>query len=584
MLDLVIRGGTIVDGSGGEARTGDIGISDGVIREIGQIGSRGHREIDADGLLVTPGWIDIHTHYDGQASWDTQIAPSFWHGVTTTVMGNCGVGFAPCRTEDHDRLISLMEGVEDIPGSALSVGISWGWESFADYLDVLSGNHYTMDIGAFLPHGPLRVYVMGERGAANEVATEDDIRAMRDIVRRAMQAGAFGVSTSRTLGHRATDGREVPGTFADHPELFAIASAIGEAGRGEMQWAAAGLTESDWKSSMGEIELMIELSRKTGCRMSYLMAQEMDNPGNWRPRLDRALAANDEGARVTPQVYAHGTGLLTGLTGWFHPFMDAPSWHALADLPLPERVARIRSTPSLREKLAQEARASADVPQKAPGLSPHWFLKWDRVYLFGVNGNFEPGPEESIGHIAKATGRDPWAIALDALTEEADGQCFLWLPVLGYATGDLSPNREMILRDRTLVGGGDGGAHCSYICDSSGPTYMLTHWARDRRRGPRLPLEFLVRKQTFEAARTLGFRDRGLLAPGMRADINIIDFDALSCGPVRMVQDLPAGASRLIQRSEGYIATMVAGAITREGQQDTGARPGRILRSGAVLH
>ena len=576
MHDLVIRGGTLVDGTGRPAATGDVAVEGGIIREVGHVTTPGRREIAADGLLVTPGWVDLHTHYDGQVTWDSQLAPSFWQGVTTLLMGNCGVGFAPVRPDRRAWLIELMEGVEDIPGTALSDGIQWQWESFPDYLDALARSPHAMDVGAMMGHGALRSYVMDERGAANEAPTPDDLARMHQLVADAMAAGSFGVSTSRTIGHRALDGRPVPGTFADHQELRAIATSIAAAGHGQLQVAPAGLAAGDWADAMDEIGWITALSAETGCPISYLLAQQMDNAEEWRDRLNRTLGSAASGARVTPQVFARGVGLLSGLAGWFHPFMAAPAWQGLASLPLAARLERIRNDASLQARLAAEGRASAATPPAKPGLGPHWFEPWDRIYRFANQGDYEPDAADSIAGIAAASGRDPWAVALDLLLREG---AFLWCPVLGYAGGNLDPLREMILDDRTVMGGSDGGAHCSFICDGSSPTFMLTHWVRDRRRGARLPLEFVIRKQTFDAARSVGLSDRGRLLPGLRADINLIDFAALDCGPAHMVADLPGGAQRLMQKASGYVATLVAGQPIREGADDTGARPGRLVRS-----
>ncbi|MCH6561430.1 MAG: amidohydrolase family protein [Myxococcales bacterium] len=569
MHDLVIKGGTIVDGTGAPARTGDIAIEDGRIQELGAVNGAARETIDADGLLVTPGWVDIHTHYDGQATWDPLLTPSCWHGVTTVVMGNCGVGFAPVRPDKHDWLIGLMEGVEDIPGSALAEGIRWSWETFPEYLDALESFPRALDIGTQVPHGPVRGYVMGERGAKNEPATPDDIDAMAGIVKEGIQAGALGFSTSRTIFHRAVDGEPVPGTFAAEEELFGIGRALGELGAGLFELAPAGVMGEDLAAPEKEVAWMRKLSAAIGRPVTFALAQHNVEPDQWRKLLDLSDQAAEEGAQLVPQVGSRPTMLLIGHQT-FHPFMDKPSYKAIADLPLAQRVEQLRR-PDVRTRILSEKPVDED---------PMMFLihsGLEKIFPLGDPPNYEPAPEASISAIAKREGRTAYEVLYDLMLE-LEGRQLLMLALLGYSHGNLEAIRAMLEHPRSAFGLGDGGAHCGAICDASMTTFLLTHWVRDRERGPRLPLEWAVRKMTHDTARLYGLNDRGVLAPGRKADLNLIDFERLQLRLPHMVFDLPSGARRLIQEAEGYVATLVSGqVILREGE-DSGARPGRLIR------
>jgi N-acyl-D-aspartate/D-glutamate deacylase len=580
MFDRIIRGGTIVDGTGAPAFTGDVAISDGKIAAVGKVSGAAHEVIDADGLLVTPGWIDIHTHYDGQTTWDPLLTPSFWHGVTSVVMGNCGVGFAPVRPGKESWLIGLMEGVEDIPGAALADGIDWQWESFPEYLDALERGSRAIDVAAQLPHGALRAYVMGERGAMNQAATAEDIAGMRGLAFEAMRAGAFGVSTSRTLAHRAIDGEPVPGTFAAEAELRALAEAVATSGRGVLEIAPAGVIGEDLLAPAKEIDWMDRLSRETGCPMTYVCVQVSAKPDMWREQLSLTGAARARGARITPQIGIRGVGILLGLRSRFGPFMASPTLRGLSAMPHAARVAVLKSDAGLRQRIAGEGMGGADpAPADLNPMIQAMFSAdaWSRIYPMW--GNYEPGPDDTIAAEARRRGIDPRAMALDVMLEN-NGEGLIWVPVQNYADGNLDPEYEMITSPGTIVGISDGGAHCGAIVDASAPTLMLTHWVRDRTRGPRLDLEYAVRRQTSDLAKFYGFHDRGRLSVGMKADINLIDFTRLKLNQPFMASDLPTGADRLMQTAQGYVATLVAGEVVQREGVETGARPGKLVRSG----
>jgi len=579
MFDRIVKGGTIVDGTGAPAFTGDIAIADGRIVEIGKITGAARETVDADGLLVTPGWIDIHTHYDGQVTWDPLLTPSFWHGVTSVVMGNCGVGFAPVRSGKESWLIGLMEGVEDIPGSALSEGIDWQWETFPGYLDALERGSRAIDVAAQLPHGALRAYVMGERGARNEAATEADIAEMKRLGLEAMRAGAFGISTSRTLAHRAIDGEPVPGTFAAEAELRALAQAVAESGRGVLQVAPAGIVGEDILAPAKEIAWMSRLSIETGCPITHLVVQVSVKRDLWREQLVLARAARARGARITPQIGIRGVGILLGLKSRFGPFMTSPAWREVQAMPFAARLAALRSDPELRRRIAEEGMGG---PNPAPSeLNPMIQAMfnddaWSRIYP--VRGNYEPGPDDTIAAEARRLGVDPRALVLDLMLEH-EGEGLIWVPVQNYSDGCLDPEYEMITDPGTVVGISDGGAHCGAIVDASAPTLMLTHWVRDRTRGPRLGLEYAVKRQTGDQADFYGLPDRGRLKPGLKADINLIDFTRLKLDQPYMASDLPTGADRLMQTATGYVETILAGETVQREGVETGARPGKLVRS-----
>jgi N-acyl-D-amino-acid deacylase len=573
MHDLVIRGGTIVDGTGAEPFEGDVAIDGALITGVGGVAERGRQEIDARGKLVTPGFVDVHTHFDGQVTWDPLLTPSCWHGVTTVVMGNCGVGFAPARPGDRDALIGLMEGVEDIPGAALAEGIDWRWETFPEYLDVLATKRLAMDVGAQIPHGPLRFYVMGERGAKNEAATPEDAARMAAIVREAVAAGALGFSTSRTIVHRAINGEPVPGTFAAEDELFAIGRALGDLGQGLFELAPAGAMGEDLAAPAREVDWMRRLSREIRRPITFALNQNDVDKDLWREVLRLVEGAAREGASIRPQVGSRATTLLIGHQT-FHPFQFRPSFKALADLPLDERVARLRDPAVKKALLAEENQF--DDPRLMVVLSLI-ANRLDKVFPLGDPPDYEPGPEQSIAAIAKREGRDAFDVLYDRLLER-NGRELLMLTILGYSDGDLEAVRAMLEHPSSAFGLGDAGAHCGAICDATMTTFLLTHWARDRKRGPKLPLAWAVRKMTKETADLYGLGDRGVLAVGRKADANVVDFDALQLEPPVLVHDLPAGGRRLIQKARGFEATVVSGEVTMRNGEHTGALPGRLVR------
>ena len=561
MLDMAIRGGTIVDGSGGKPFTGDVGIDAGRITEVGAVGAA-RRELHADGLLVTPGWVDVHTHYDGQATWDDLLTPSCWHGVTTVVMGNCGVGFAPVRPGTHDYLIKLMEGVEDIPGTALAEGIDWSWESFPEYLDALERRPHAVDVGAQVPHAALRFYVMGERGADHtEAPRREEIEQMGSLVREAVLAGALGFTTSRTKNHRASDGRYTPSLTATPDELLGISRALGEAGQGVFE------VVSDFVGGEDEWKLFQEMVALSGRPMSISLAQNDASPDGWRRMLSILDAANDRGLPLKAQVASRAIGLLLGLEATLNPFSSHPTYVGLASLPLAERVARLRD-PEVRRKILSE--------EPHPGLA---FLvsKFDRLFVLGDPPDYEPPEDASVAAEAQRRGVRPEELAYDLLLGD-DGHALLYRPFLNYTGFDLEPTREMLLHPHTVPGLGDAGAHCGMICDGSFPTYLLSHWGRDRTRGAKIPIETLVKQQTADTAALVGLHDRGRIAAGLRADVNLVDFDALGVQPPEIVHDLPAGGKRLLQRASGYRTTIQRGEVTFENGEPTGALPGRLIR------
>jgi N-acyl-D-aspartate/D-glutamate deacylase len=571
MHDLIITGGTLVDGTGAEARPADVAVDEGRITEVGAVTGGGTRTIDAEGLLVTPGWVDIHTHYDGQATWDSELAPSSWHGVTTVVMGNCGVGFAPAAPDRHDWLIGLMEGVEDIPGAALAEGIEWEWETFDDYLDALERRRWTMDVGTQVPHGAVRAYVMGERGARNEPATAEDIEAMRRIVRDALRAGALGFSTSRTIGHRAVDGEVVPGTYAAEDELFGIGAALAETGSGVFELAPLGAAGEQPEDVMGEVDWMRRLSAAIDRPVSFALLQIDADPGLWRKQMEASLDACAEGSQLYPQVAGRPTGLLTGHHATYCLFSEIPAYRALRRRHLPAaELADALADPEVRRSIVSwqpSTPAEAESMERAYG----------RTFVLGDPPDYEPGPERSLAGLAAARGVSPLEVAYDEMLADG-GQGLLYLPILNYATGDLDHVHEMLLHPQGLLGLSDGGAHTGTICDGSMPTFMLTHWTRDRTRGARLPLEYVVKKQTHDTARLYGMSDRGTVEPGALADLNLIDYDALALGTPFVRADLPAGGRRLLQRAEGYVATIKKGTVTFDHGEPTGELPGRLLR------
>jgi N-acyl-D-aspartate/D-glutamate deacylase len=573
MMDRIIKGGSVVDGTGVAPFTADVGLKGGAIVAVGKLSDAAKETIDADGLVVAPGWVDIHTHYDGQVTWDDRLAPSAQHGVTTALFGNCGVGFAPARPDRHEWLISLMEGVEDIPGSALAEGIVWDWESFPEYLEALGRKSYAMDVGGSVAHGALRAYVMGDRGARNEPATAQDIQEMARLVAEAQAAGAFGVSTSRTVIHRAIDGEPVPGTFAAMDELEALAAAVARSGRGLLEWAPAGVAGEDVVEPPKEMARMHELSVRTGCPISFLCFQINAAPDLWREQLAECERARAAGGRLTAQISPRTAGMAVSLHSKSHPFVLAPIWKDLAALPFAERIRRLQVDAELRRALARQGADNLTGKAQAPGFS-----SWTRTYLLSGVLDYEPADSDSIAAIAAREGRDPRETALDMMLKH-DGEAFLLSQVLNYSYGDLSPAYEMLRAPNTVASGSDGGAHVGVIADVGMPTFLLSHWLRDRTRGPKLPIELLVKKQTADTAALYGMQDRGRIKPGLRADLNLIDLAGLKLHEPSLVHDLPTGAERLKQDADGYVATLVKGVMTMRQGRDTGERPGRLLRS-----
>lgn len=571
MNDLLIRAGTLIDGSGGAPTTADVAVENGRITAVGKLnGVRARRVLDADGLLVTPGFVDVHTHYDGQATWDPLLSPSCWHGVTTAVMGNCGVGFAPMKPDQREFLIELMEGVEDIPGSVLAEGIDWGWESFAQYLDTLAAKPRIMDLGTQLPHAPLRYYVMGERGAAREPATDADLRRMADLAEQAIEAGALGFSTSRTLLHKTARGDYVPNFNAAARELQAIGAGIKRTGRGVLQLL------SDFEDTDAEFELLCDWSRSSGRPLSFTLTQRADFPGQWLRLLELIEQAQQRGIAIRGQVAPRAVGLMLGLQASLHPFMTKPSYIRIADLPLAERVARMRD-PALRAKILAEPYDA--MPGRVPAFISVLLNNFKRMFRLGDPPNYEPPLETSAAACAAAAGVAPLDLVYDWLLED-DGKALLYLTAVNYIDGNLDATLHMLRHPYTVVGLGDGGAHCGSICDGSFPTFMLLHWTRERSRGEKLPLEFAVRRQTRAPAELIGLHDRGLIAPGMKADVNLIDHAKLALAPPSIVSDLPAGGRRLMQTARGYVATVVSGEVVIEHDRPTGALPGKLLRGG----
>jgi N-acyl-D-aspartate/D-glutamate deacylase len=564
MHDLVIRGGMIVDGSGREAFPGDVAVRDGRIAAVGRDLGPAQRTLDAEGRIVTPGFVDIHTHYDAQATWDPNLLPSGWHGVTTAVCGNCGVGFAPAPPERRQWLIGLMEGVEDIPGTALAEGMEWGWESFPDYLDALGRREHSLDFATQVPHGAVRAYVMGERGAKNEKATPDEIEQMGALVTEALRAGALGFSSSRTILHRAKDGELVPGTTAGEDELLGIGRAIAKAGHGVFEVASDLAPEGD------ELAWMTKLSHQTQQPVTFACLQNDLDPEQWRRLLEACERDRAEGGRLTPQVAQRPAGLLLSLQSTAHPFMFSPAYAALAALPLAERVQRMRD-PAVRAEIL------AGRPTGLEGPVAMVLEGFAKMFRLGDPPEYEPAPEASVAATAQREGRDPADVAYDLLLENG-GTGFIYLPFLGYSHGNFDAIREMMLHPQAVFGLSDGGAHCGLICDASMPTYLLTHWVRDRTRGERIGLEHIVRCQTRNTAALFGLHDRGALVPGMKADANVIDFENLRIHAPEMVFDLPASARRLVQRVDGYRYTVCSGEVTFENGEPTGAMPGMLIR------
>lgn len=565
--DLIIRGGTVVDGTGAPAFTGDVAIRDGLIAAVGQITGSATDEIDATGKVVAPGFVDIHTHYDGQATWDQEMAPSSWHGVTTVVMGNCGVGFAPAKPDRHAWLISLMEGVEDIPGTALAEGITWDWETFPEYLDALEKLPRTVDIGTHVPHGAVRAYVMGERGANNEAPTTAEIDEMSRIVEEGLKAGALGFSTSRTILHKSVDGELVPGTTATKAELIGIGRAMGRMGHGVFEMA------SDLKREWNEFAWMGELSRETGMPVTFAALQSIAKEIPLDEQIALMDAENAKGAHIVAQIALRGTGIVMAWRGTVHPFLFKPAWAEIESLPWTQQLARL-SDPAFRRRMIDEDSVfpESDVVGLLQIVAGGWFMQ----YEMGEGFNYEPTGGDTIVARAGAAGIAPADYAYDLLMAE-DGAGFIYLPILNYADGNLDFLESLQRRDDCVNSLSDGGAHCGTICDAASPTFMLTHWVKGRTRG-RIPLERAIKRQCRDTALLYGLGDRGLLAPGHLADINVIDLERLALGKPWLAFDLPAGGKRLLQKADGYDLTIKSGQVTFRNGMVQKARPGRVVR------
>ncbi len=575
MRDLIIRGGTIVDGSGGAPFVGDVAIDGDRIVAVGQVSGSAQREIDATGQIVTPGWVDIHTHYDGQATWDAVLAPSSWHGVTTAIIGNCGVGFAPVRPDAHTFLIELMEGVEDIPGSALHEGIDWTWESFPEYLDALEAKPRAIDIGTHVPHAPVRAYVLGDRCNTDYQPNAEEISQMAALVREGVEAGALGFSTSRTLLHKDLKGVHMPGTFAGSDEMLALGMSMKGLRHGVFEMVSDHLGDDDeWMWVKGFAE-------ETGLPVTLVATSAGAYEGDKMYNI--AEEARAHGMDIRPQIAGRPTGILHGLTSNFHVFLASPTWKAkLADASLDERLALMK-TPEVRAALLGEDSPliRAALGEGVAGDLAVAFggsLLW-RIFPLGERPDYEPDRAGSVAGLAEAAGVSPLEMMYDLLLRDGGRELF-YQPLGGYVTYNFDFFRKNMQHPNVLFGLSDGGAHCGVIADAGMPTFILTHWARDRVKGDRFPLEFLVRKLTSDTARAYGLNDRGQLKPGLLADLNVIDFDRLRLFRPESIQDLPAGGRRLVQRAEGYRYTVKSGQVTFEDGQHTGALPGGLVRGG----
>ena len=562
--DLVIRGGTLVDGSGDAPYQADIAVTDGTILAIGQDLRRGVEEIDARGRIVTPGFVDVHTHYDAQVTWSNRINPSSWNGVTTVMIGNCGVGFAPCKPHQRDKLVELMEGVEDIPEPVLTEGLPWNWETFSDYLDALDGKPFDLDVVTQVPHAALRVYVMGERGVAREDATPEDRAEMARLAAEGIRAGALGFSTSRTINHRTIAGAYTPTLGAAEQELIEIAEAVGETGSGWLQ------VISDFDDPVQEMGMLRRLAQASGRPMTITVLQRDKRPELWRETMADIAAANAEGAQIFGQVLTRPTGVMLGFEISLNPFMACPAWREIADLPHVEKVARL-SQPDFKARILAE--------RQEDHLMRSRVTQWDRIFPLGDPPDYEPAADKSVAARAACEGRSPEEVGFDMLLE-GDGKTILYRPLSNYSYGNLDTVADMMQHPNSLVGLGDGGAHVGVLTDASAITYMLTHWTRDRDRGAKFSLPWAVKRLTRDNATAIGLNDRGLLAVGKKADINVIDHDNLKIGAPEVLYDLPGGGKRMVQRTEGYDATIVAGQIVYRKGVATNALPGRLVRGG----
>lgn len=566
-VDLVIRNGLVVDGTGAAPVEADVAVAADRIVAIGEVSGSGRTELDAKGLVVTPGFVDIHTHYDGQVTWENRLVPSSSHGVTTVVMGNCGVGFAPCRPEQHDLLIRLMEGVEDIPHPVLVDGVPWRWETYPEYLSFIAGRQYDMDVCGYVPHAALRVYVMGRRGADREPATASEIAQMAQLLREAMAAGAMGFSTSRTFFHRSSDGRTAPTFDAAQEELTALALALKACGKGAMQLII------DFDDADAAFACMRGLVERSGRPLSFSLLEGALGPlsTRWLEILDRVAQANADGLPMKAQVLPRAIGLLFGHELTLNPFYSTSTYRALAHLPLEERIARLR-LPEVRARIIAEP-----VDPDPANVLGRLVRNFEHMFLLGDPPDYEPSPEASIAAQARRRGVSPEALAYDLMLERG-GRNLLYYAVANYAHGSLDSCLTMMRHPGAVLGLGDGGAHCGTICDGSAPTFMLTHWLRGRTRGARLSLPWIVNALCRQTAQAVGLLDRGVLAPGYKADINVIDLERLRLHPPEVAHDLPGGGRRLVQRAQGYAATIVSGSVVYRDGTPTGALPGRLIR------
>jgi N-acyl-D-amino-acid deacylase len=567
MHDLVIRGGTVVDGTGAARFVADVAVDGGIVTAIGKISAAGREEIDATGKVVAPGFVDIHTHYDGQATWDSEMAPSSWHGVTTVVMGNCGVGFAPAKKDKHDWLIGLMEGVEDIPGTALAEGMTWDWETFPEYLDALERRPRTIDVATHVPHGAVRAYVLGDREMPGAVPTDADIAEMSRIVEEGIRAGALGFSTSRTVLHKSVDGELVPGTTATKEELIGIGRAMGRVGYGVFEMA------SDMKRDWDEFGWMGKLSRETGLPVTFAALQSIAKEMPLEEQISSMIAENDNGANIVAQIALRGNGIIMAWQGTVHPFRFKPAWAEIEALPWAQQLTYLKD-PAFKARMISEESVfpESDIIDFLRIVAGGWPVHFE----MGPEFNYEPRQDESVMARAIVAGVSPAEYAYDLLMQD-DGTGFIYFPILNYRDGNLNFLEELQTRDDCVNSLSDGGAHCGTICDAASPTFMLQHWVRDRQ-GKRITLENAIKRQCHDTARLYGLNDRGMLKPGYLADINIIDLDRLKLSKPWLAFDLPAGGRRLLQKADGYVATVKAGVVTfREGKM-TGALPGVVVR------
>jgi len=577
--DLIIRGGTIVDGTGQAAFTGDVAVKAGLIAAVGRIEGSAPEEIDATGKIVAPGFVDIHTHYDGQATWDQEMAPSSWHGVTTVVMGNCGVGFAPAKPDRHEWLISLMEGVEDIPGTALAEGMTWDWETFPEYLDALEKLPRTVDIGTHVPHGAVRAYVLGDREQPGAVPTADDIAAMSRIVEEGVRAGALGFSTSRTVLHKSVDGELMPGTTATPEELIAIGHAMGRATKagGYAVFEMA----SDLKREWNEFDWMGRLSREAGIPVTFAALQSIAKELSLEEQIAQMRAENDNGAQIVAQIALRGNGIVMAWRGTVNPFAFRPSWMAIKDLPWEQQKAKLLD-PAFKTRLLAEPNDYSEAPKDIGGVVMVISQGWAMQYEMDPDFDYEPQADASINARAQAAGVSPQEYAYDLLCrdDDANGECggFIYLPILNYADGNLDFLHPLQHADDTVNSLSDGGAHCGTICDAASPTFMLEHWVKSRKRGERISLEQAIKRQCRDTAVLYGLEDRGIIAPGHLADLNVIDMDRLKLGKPWLAFDLPAGGKRLLQKADGYVATIKSGVVTFRDGTWTGEAPGGLIR------